>query len=116
MDDEKVFDASEPSLFDPTLDDIRAEILHGPLAHQLLPFWNDVFEPFRECASDEENRRLGKPTKRELLASREGHIKPDAAFEIHRLLTTGKNSRVNTLHWEKFTMKMVQQAHDERGS
>ncbi len=57
----------------PTPAQLKAEIEGGPLAADLAAYWTDVFEPH--------------PTKQEELAYREGKLKPDAAFEIHRILT-----------------------------
>jgi len=49
----------------PTPSELKTEITTGPLAADLAPFWADVFaEDFRA-----------------------GRLKPDAAFEIHRVLT-----------------------------
>lgn len=50
-----------------TLAELKAEIESGPLAADLAPFWADTF-PFHPKVD------------------REGILKPDAAFEIHRRL------------------------------
>lgn len=57
----------------PTPAQLKAEIEGGPLAEELTSFWADVFGPH--------------PTKQEAMAYREGKLKPDAAWEIHRILT-----------------------------
>lgn len=49
--------------------ELKAEIERRP---ELAALWADVFPPHE--------------TKREQLAHREGQLKPDAAFEIHRRL------------------------------
>lgn len=56
----------------PTPADLKAEIDGGPLAAELAAWWSDVFEPH--------------PTKQAQLAYREGKLKPDAAWEIARVL------------------------------
>lgn len=66
----------------PALDELRAEITAGPLAEQCESHWLDVFEPH--------------PTLREKLRHREGMLKSDAAFAIHKILL----SRAEELGWD----------------
>jgi len=57
----------------PTPAQLKAEIEGGPFAAELAPYWADVF--------------TAHPTLGSKLAYREGKLKPDAAFAIHRILT-----------------------------
>lgn len=79
----------------PTPEKIRAEIEAGPLADVLRPHWLDVFGPH--------------PTKREELRHREGMLRCDAAFAIHKLL----KDRLEELGWE-LDWKDVLRAHQDR--
>jgi hypothetical protein len=55
---------------EPTRDELKNEIENGPLAAELVPFWADVFGPHDKSELD----------------WRIGILKPDAAFEIRKLL------------------------------
>lgn len=67
-----------------TLAELKTEITSGPLALELAPFWADVFD-------DPEPQR----TK---LLHRQGWLKPDAAYEIHRILSdSSKRTKSNKL-------------------
>lgn len=68
----------------PTLSELKAEIQSGLLASECAAWWSDVFD-------DPEPLR----TK---LAFRQGLLKPDAAFEIHRILSdSSKRTKANKL-------------------
>lgn len=67
-----------------TLAELKAEIESGPLASELAAWWADVFD-------DPEPLR----TK---LAFRQGTLKPDAAYEINRILSDStKRTKANKL-------------------
>lgn len=55
----------------PTPQALKEEIESGPFSGELSPYWADIFTPH--------------PTRPEV-DSRVGRLKPDAAFEIHRIL------------------------------
>ena len=86
----------------PTLEQLVKEIESGPLSMVLAIDWGDVFPPH--------------PTLLEKLKHREGQLKCDAAFAIHRLLTTaGKSgqSRSEELGWGNgWSWKLVRDAHE----
>lgn len=91
-----------------TSQEIRTAIEQGPLASELSPFWADVFAAEDEPAAvehpGEREPGLDREELREWAAKvaahadylrfhrikhRAGHLKPDAAFEIHRRLNAG---------------------------
>lgn len=66
---------------EPTRDELKNEIENGPLATDLAPFWADVFGPHDKSELD----------------WRIGILKPDAAFEIRKLLV--ERGRSAELGW-----------------
>lgn len=68
----------------PTAAQLKQEVESGPLALELAPFWADVFDDL-------------EPMRTKLL-HRQGWLKPDAAFEIRRVLADPtKRTKANTL-------------------
>ena len=96
-------DPPRPTWTPPTPAQLKSVIETGPLAAALAPLWADVFEPH--------------PTKRKELAFREGLLKPDAAFGIHKLLTDGGDgSHAVGLGWGNgWSYKLVQEAKKVKG-
>lgn len=67
-----------------TLAELKAEIESGPLASELAAWWADVFD-------DPEPQRTKLP-------HRQGWLKPDAAYEIHRILSdSSKRTKANAI-------------------
>lgn len=68
----------------PTAAQLKQEVESGPLALELAPFWADVFDD-------------PEPLRTKLL-HRQGMLKPDAAYEIHRILSdSSKRTKANKL-------------------
>lgn len=90
----------------PTYEEIRQEIELGPLAAQCKPHWLDVFEPHPNTTP----HIPGTPSLREKLRHREGMLKSDAAFAIHKILLP----RAEELGWDLSDYKEVLRAHQDR--
>lgn len=89
----------------PTPEALVEEVERGPLAAELAPLWADVFERH--------------PSHGDKLAFREGRLKTDAAFEIHKRLTAsgpgGGPSRSSALGWaDSWDWKLVGKAHEAK--
>ena len=101
----------------PTVQELINEIEKGPLAAQLAPLWNTVFAAPAEARPDEAREIL--PEKKaearakvgawEVKTHRAGRLHPDAAFEIHRLLS---EARFKELGWDGFPWKLIKRAKD----
>ena len=65
-----------------TADQIRTEIETGPLAAELATFWGDVFPTEPEPPADDPAR-----PRWERISGRFGQLKPDAAYDLCRVLT-----------------------------
>lgn len=92
-----------------TLPELIAEIESGPLAAQLAPHWANEFQAPRGARPAEKERQGAFDVK----TARAGRIHPDAAFHIHRILTTsvdGQPSRSDVLGWGSWTWKQVKYA------
>lgn len=95
-----------PQWAPPTPAALKEEIEKGPLAEFLAKDWADVFGPH--------------PTKRKELAFREGRLKDDAAFDIHKRLTAteglNKKSRAEECGWgNSWPWKLVKEAKQLKG-
>lgn len=81
-----------------TLAELVVEIETGPLAPQLARYWAWEFEAPTGPRPTERERQGSWDTK----VRRAGRIHPDAAFAIHKILTTavdGQPSRAEVLGW-----------------
>lgn len=89
-----------------TLPDLIAEIETGPLADRLAPHWANVFQAPTEPRPLERERQGSWDVK----TRRAGRLHPDAAFAIHKILTTGSPSRSDELGWGAWPYKAVMHA------
>jgi len=112
---------------------LREEIENGPLAAELAPLWGTVFQSPGDAPAIPQLQDPQKPTSSEVQAlvewkarysvwevktNRAGKLVGDAAYEIHKLLTspgkTGGPSRAEELGWgSNWQYKLVQTAKEE---
>jgi hypothetical protein len=90
----------------PTLDELKAEIENGQLAGECATYWSKVFaddftDPPQDVGESNEayqDRLLRWHARAARLQSRQGLLKSDAAFDIHRILSDPtKRPKANNL-------------------